>query len=384
MKRLLVTTLFIFSCVSYGVARVKVRINGSVDSHIVNVTEKIKEEKKAHKKVHSNEIITDAYLKFHINGINSDLKYGGMIKLNANTSKSKKEILSNSESKFIEQMMVYLEGRYGHVEVGSYTGISNAMKVDASTFASATGGINSNSMYIASSYNRMFLQTPNLPTNELGTVGINEINATKINYYTPEFSGFRIGISYIPDLKVHDNTESANTVYSNGFKNIIEAGLSYIGEVKNIGVKLATVGEFGRNKQHHNKKLNAWNTGINISYQGFIIGASYGKNKHNVLRASSHQYTNQYAKTNYWTTGIGYEYGPISTSITHLQSKMDIVMNKKANTFRNTVFGIDYKIASGLLSYLEFASFKMRNRPDADMKKSNQGHIFIMGINLKF
>ena len=396
MKKLLITIFFVCYCISCGTASVKVKVNGSIDTQIVNTKRKGNFKNLSdYKKVHNSNIITDAYLKLNINFIDNDLKYGAMIKLNANTSKSKKEIFTNSKSNFAEQNMIYLENGYGRIEIGSYTGISNAMKINASTLASATGGINGDSQYYWSKpifpnlKNIMFLRTPNLPTNELNTVGINGVNATKINYYTPEFSGFRAGISYTPNSKIYGKIEPTNNVCESecksedGFKNIIETGLSYTGEVNNIGIKLSAVSEFGKNKKSTNKNLNAWDIGMNISYQGVIIGVSYGSwNKYNVLKA----YNDQYAKTNYWTAGIGYEYGPISTSITHLQSKMGITANNKANTLRNTVFGIDYKIASGLLSYLECASFKTKDKSSIERKDNNsdKGYIFMIGMNLKF
>ena len=390
MKRLLITIFFVCYCISYGTASVKIKVNGSIDTQVTNIKEKGNFNKSSdYKKVYNNGIITDTYLKLNINSIDNDPKYGAMIKLNANTSKSKKEILTNGKSNFAEQTMIYLENGYGRIEAGSYTGISNAMKINASTFASATGGINGDSQYYwnksTSHTSTVFLQTPNLPTNELSTVGINGINATKINYYTPEFSGFRAGISYIPDSKTYGKIGSDNNVRKDedGFENIIETGLSYTGEVNNIGIKLAAVSEFGKNKKSTNKNLNAWDVGMNVSYQGVIIGVSYGSwNKYNVPKT----YNNQYAKTNYWTTGIGYEYGPISTSITHLQSKMGIIANQKVNTLRNTVFGLDYKIASGLLPYFEFASFKMKDKSSTKEKsnKDDKGYLFIIGMNLKF
>lgn len=60
--------------------------------------------------------------------------------------------------------------------------------------------------------------------------------------------------------------------------------------------------------------------------------------------------------------------------------------NQKANTLRNTVLGVDYKIVAGLLSYLEFSSFKMNDKSTTELQdnKSNKGHIFMFGMKLKF
>lgn len=305
-------------------------------------------------------------------------------------------MFTDTKSSIAEQAMIYLENEFSHVEIGSYTGISNTMKVNAATFASATGGINGDSQYYwnkvispttstGNPIETIFLQTPNLPTNELGTIGIKGMNATKINYYTPEFSGFRFGISYIPDAKVYGTIASANSVFrdEDGFKNVFETGLSCIGEVKNIGIKFAMVSEFGKNKVSTKKDLRTWEVGTNLTYHGFTVGGSYGNwGKYKAPKTG----INKYAGTSYWTMGIGYAYGPLSASITHLQSKKGMEANQKANTLRNTVLGVDYKIVAGLLSYLEFSSFKMNDKSTTELQdnKSNKGHIFMFGMKLKF
>ena len=390
-------------------AGVKVTVGGSVHSNWAH-TQQSKafqyqnpsqyRSSSAEEKLPNNNIATDAHLRFKIAGIaDAGLKYGGWILLNANASWAKKEALGRGEEKGIaEQVMTYLEGGYGRIEIGSYTGISNAMKVNAATFASATGGINGDAQY---HWNRRtitghgrtateFLQTPNLPTNELGTVGIKGINATKLNYYTPRFSGFRLGVSYIPDSKTYGSASQAMNVIKSGegFKDILEAGISYIGEIKNIGIKIAAVGEFGKSKDIKREDLQAWEMGTNISHRGFVIGGSYGSwGKHNMLKANPILS----GKTNYWTVGLGCAQGPFTASITHLQSKKMAPQitgenNSRHNNLRNTVLGVDYKIAPGLLSYVEFASFEMDEKsPNRQRdRKGNRGHIIITGIKLKF
>ncbi len=92
MNKLLTITIFVFCFVSSTIADIKTTINGSIDSQVVNIKEKGTFKKlDDYKKASDNDIITDAYLKFGMNSaVNSGLRYGAMIKLNANTLKSKK------------------------------------------------------------------------------------------------------------------------------------------------------------------------------------------------------------------------------------------------------------------------------------------------------
>ncbi len=410
MNKFLLTTALAGAVVFTAQAGdVETSISGSIDSKFVNTHQRDAFRKAlsgpdAGNKLANNNIATDAYINFNIKGeVEDGLKYGGLVKLNSNTSKSKKEVyLKDNERSVAEQVMAFLESGYGRVEVGNYTGVSESMKVNAGTFASATGGINGDAQYYwnAATFDgkdtkETFVQTANLPTNELGTFGLRGVNAAKLNYYTPEFSGFRFGATFIPNTKAFGTASQVAglTKDASGFKNVFEAGLSYTTEVKEVGVKLAAVSQFGKNqnvnspgttdgKKH--KNLRAFEVGTNLSYKGFTVGGSYGDwGKYDVVEQDS----SQYGKTSYWTAGVGYANGPLSVSLTHLQSKKGATDNKKSafNKLRNTVLGVDYKVAPGVLPYVEFASFKMNQATQkANPENNNKGHIIMTGIKLNF
>ncbi len=412
MNKFLVTTALVASfATTSAMATPEMTVDGSIDSKFVNTTQKESFRYKnldGKSKLANNNISTDAYLNFNIKGeVKSGLKYGGLIKLNANTSKSKREMFDNDDKPSIaEQVMAYMESSYGRVEVGNYTGISESMKVNAGTFASATGGINGDSQYYWNASTMQdndstdakkgkvktktaFLQTANLPTNELGTFGLRGVNAAKINYYTPEFSGFRFGATFTPNTKVHGTASETTNVLKegSGFKNVFETGLSYTSEIKNVGVKFAAVGEFGKSQKDKEKNLKAYEVGTNLSYKGFTVGGSYGN--WGKYGASTADDAAEFGKTSYWTAGVGYANGPVSASLTHLQGKKGIVKtdqtnDKKHNKLRNTVIGVDYKVAPGILPYVEFSSFKMNQASQADKDNNNKGHIFMTGVKLSF
>jgi hypothetical protein len=405
MNKFLLTTALAGAVVFTAAAEEgpKMSITGSIDSKFVNTHQrdefrKVLSGSDQGKKIANNNIATDAYINFNIKGeVKDGLKYGGLIKLNANTSKSKKEVYLNGKSPSVaEQVMAFLESGYGRVEVGNYTGVSESMKVNAGTFASATGGINGDAQYYWNAQTAetntntkdAFVQTANLPTNELGTFGLRGVNAAKLNYYTPEFSGFRFGATFIPNTKAFGTASETTQILNDktGFKNVFEAGLSYTTEVKEVGVKLAAVSQFGKNQNDANKNLRAYEVGTNLSYKGFTVGGSYGDwGKYDVVEKNA----SEFGKTKYWTAGVGYANGPLSVSLTHLQSKKGVsVSNESAfNKLRNTVLGVDYKVAPGVLPYVEFSSFKMNQASvaaaDKDTK-NNKGHIIMTGIKLNF
>ena len=405
MNKFLITTALVASFVtSDASAKLETSISGSIDTKFANVYQKEKFRYRnlsnnTKEKLANNNIATDTYLNFNVqNKTNNGLTYGGFVKLNANTSNSKKEMFSydNEKSSIAEQVMAYVETDYGRIEIGNHTGVTEAMKVNTEAFASATGGISGDSQYywntnvMEKNSNKkiktrnVFLQTGNLPTNELGTFGLKSANAAKLNYYSPEFSGFRFGATFVPNDKIYGSTAKMNTVTKeeSGFKNIFETSLSYTNEINDIGLKFAAVGEFAKNQNNDHNNLRAYEIGGHLNYQGVTLGASYGDwGKYDIKKSDS----NKYGNTNYWTAGLGYANGPFSASVTHLQTKKGDAGNTEQvfNKLKNTVLGVDYKIASGVLPYVEFSSFKMSQALQIDTN-NNKGHVLMTGIKLSF
>ena len=98
MNKFLITTALVASFVTTSaMATPEMSVNGSIDSKFVNASQKEKFrydnlDSTKGKKLSNNNIAADAYINFNIKGeVKEGLKYGGLIKLNANTSKSKKE-----------------------------------------------------------------------------------------------------------------------------------------------------------------------------------------------------------------------------------------------------------------------------------------------------
>ena len=405
MNKFLLTTALVASFVtSDASAKLDTSISGSIDTKFANIYQKEKFRYRnlsnsTKEKLTNNNIATDTYLNVNVESkIDNGVMYGSFIKLNANTSNSKKEMFShdNEKSSVAEQVMAYIETDYGRVEIGNYTGVTEAMKVNTEAFASATGGISGDSQYYWNTNvmernsnkkiktRNTFLQTGNLPTNELGTFGIKSTNAAKINYYSPEFSGFKFGATFVPNDQVYGSTSKTTTIIKdeNGFKNIFETSLSYTSEINDVGLKVAAVGEFAKNQNNDKTNLKAYEIGGHLSYQGVTLGASYGDwGKYDIKKSDS----NKYGKTNYWTAGVGYANGPFSASITHLQSKKgDAGTSEQVfNKLKNTVLGVDYKITSGVSPYVEFSSFKMIQALQVDTN-NNKGHALMTGIKLNF
>lgn len=354
-------------------------------------------------------IVNDTQIFVSVDGKTdtSGLAYGALVKLFADTSEAKYYQDRDKKSSFPAfQTMAYFEGAFGRLEAGSYTGVTRAFKVDATSFARATGGANGDAKYWWNPRTireneptrRAFIETPNLFTNEEGHYGIKAMNAAKVNYYTPDLNGFRLGVSYTPDSKgygtIHNQSTITKTSLKGGYVNIWEGGIHYAGQFNDVGFKAAVLGEMASIKEKETEKkeshsLKAWEAGANISYMGLNVGGSYG----NWIQAGGSG--NATKKTSmYWTAGLGYEYGALGASFDYFESKLAVETQEKKNKLQKLTFGLDYKLAPGLLPYAEVSVVKFRDHHekatggarDAQSvdAESNKATVFLVGSKLQF
>lgn len=303
---------------------------------------------------------------------------------------------------------------WGHVEMGSNDGVARTMKVDASSIARATGGIDGDWTYFAdvntitpaaggaaahgagsagtltgATGNANFITGPRLPVEHGPATGFfNEAwgNNNKITYYTPKFSGFQLGVSYSPDLENRGQlTDRVNTLGTGSVsaRDIWEGALSYEGQWDQIGFAAAVTGQTGKAVNVGTvstlEDLNAWNVGAKVSYMGFSLAGSYGDWDDSLTSNTP----GVDAKADYWTVGGAYETGPFGASVTYLQSNSQIAGADNDNEFQSVSVGVDYKLAPGLTPFVEWTYYDIDPQGSAGAN-DNQGNVVIVGSQLSF
>jgi len=342
----------------------------------------------------------DTQVDFKIDGKNDNgLGYGGEIDLLADTSSDVQGRGVNASKTFI-----YMDGTWGRLEMGSNIGADGTMKVDAASIARATGGINGDWSYFANASDQ-YLAMAQLPLGYGDVTSAGNLtgdhtqeNLNKLTYYTPRFSGFQVGISYLPDQTnrgqgipagapnpVGPDRTDTNPGLSD---NIFTGGISYDNKFGDIGVALALTGEIGGSQLATYEDLRAWSGGGKVSYMGFSIAGSYGDwGKSNTLKTdNSHD-------TWYWDVGGAYETGPFGVSVTYLHSQVDCgtaqagagingnCLADGKNKFSNVSVGADYKLAPGLTPYVEVSWYDENSTTVGD---DNKGVVGIVGTQLNF
>lgn len=297
------------------------------------------------------------------------LGYGAVIELEADVSAD-----ADGEGVNADKTYIYLSGGWGRFELGSNVGPTKTMKVDASTFARATGGIDGDWYdFIHTAGVGLtqlgYLVSPDLPSDfGRATFGDSE-DATKINYYSPVFSGFQLGLSFTPDTGDVGQVPQSGDVNFAQAENVFGLGLSYTGKFQQIGVKLSATGEIGESESALQEDLGAYALGASFSYLGFTFGGSWGD------WGDSYQAVNSNNDADFWNLGLAYDFGPFGASIGYIDSE------NAGNESQNLVIGADYKLAPGLVPYAEVSFFELDSAGTAN---DNDGTVFLVGTQLNF
>lgn len=310
------------------------------------------------------------------------LGYGAQIDLEADTTDD-----ADSQGTNAARTFTYLEGGWGRVEMGDNKSVAATMRVDASSLAAATGGINGAWTYFVNGTPDTdgYITTSKLVAehgvaNVIGSEA--SYNATKISYYSPKFSGFQAGISYTPSLNSRgqvfdrvDNTGNTNNSFTD-IENIWDLGLGYEGTFSNIKVAAAATYERGDAETSATEDVRAWNLGGMLGWQNWSLAASYG-DWSDSDRASAAGNDD----SDYWTLGLGYASGPLGLSATYLASDREVAVND-TNEFDNIVLSAEYKVAAGLTPYAEVSFYDF---DDGDSTTTdNSGTTIILGTQVAF
>lgn len=311
---------------------------------------------------------TEVHIK--VSGVaDSGLKYGAVIELNADVSADADADGGNADKTYL-----FIESSAGRLEAGANSPVTTSMQVSAASIARATGGVDGD-FYRFANLGAAFITTQALPAREAATGGTRE-DANKLSYYSPVFSGLQLGASYTPD-EGDSGTSAASTGKLNGNnENVFDVGLTYKNQFNGgVGVKASAIGEFGNAELAGTQDTNAWGVGLELDYKGFALAGSYTDWQDSGLVTGATD-DNQHS----WTVGASYETGPFGVSVTYLDSTGS--NGTTDQDFQNVSLGADYKLAPGLVPYVEVSFFdtddNVAGTPD------NSGSVVLIGTQLNF
>ncbi|KJV55203.1 gram-negative porin family protein [Orientia chuto str. Dubai] len=308
---------------------------------------------------------------------NERISYGGKIVLNTTTKSKSAASLNGSR--------IFIKSKIGLMEFGSQHSIAKVMQVNPKT----CGAMGMWSRYVKFPQNYYFTAGSSLPienftTNAVGYAGTESVR--KISYYTPEYHGIKLGVSYIPDTsnstgKVGDNTTTKATIiklpgsmnryieYKRVVTDAWVGGINYKHDFESgSSIKLGAVIEYGNalpmkmyNDPECKNKIDdvirvkdvlAYSVGVSLSKDSIHCGISYSTWGESFF--SNEIITKP--KSNSWSIGLAYIKAPIGVSIEWAHSIYG------DNCMHAITFGSDYKLAEGLSTYFDLSYFIAKGR----------------------
>lgn len=300
------------------------------------------------------------------------LGYGAQIDLEADITND-----NNNQGANASRTFTYLEGSFGRVELGGNKSVAATQRIDASTVAVASGGINGSfNQFLtngtSAGLGANFVTNSKLTTehgsyNLVGDEGT--YNSTKVSYYTPKFSGFQAGVSYTPNL--NNRGQVATSADTNAQTDVFDLALGYERAFTG-GYKLALAGTYETSNGNGTAEdINGWNVGGTLGYQGFSLAGSYGDIRDTGIAGE---------EASYYTAGLGYSAGPVGLSATYIDSTYKTAA--RDNDFTNLVLGADYKLAPGLTPYAEVSFYDFGGPTGA--ATNNEGTLVLLGTQVAF
>lgn len=314
----------------------------------------------------NNQFQNDTEIHVGVEGrTDSGFTYGAVVELEADVTAD-----ADGEGGNADKTFVYLESGIGRVELGNNFGVAKTLKVDASTFARATGGVDGDfyDFINVTGLGSTFIIAPDLPLDAAGTTE----DATKISYYSPRYSGVQFGVSFEPDSASSGTAAGFSGDQDGSFENVFGLGLNYAGQYDQIGVNASLTGQFGESELATREDLSAYALGVDVTFANFTVGGSWADSGDSGMASA----VAGDKDSNFWTLGAAYVQGPIGASITYIDSEF------QGNEFNNVSIGADYQLAPGLVPYAEINFFDLD--PAGTAVRENDGTVFLLGTQLNF
>ena len=311
----------------------------------------------------------------------------------------------NSLYQEINKYYLYVDGFYGRLELGNTAGVYDSMRLGADTIALGSGGINGTFVRTAKldagftyilSPNSFLSQNFGFYNNSIDQDHWNDTKyLTKLNYLSPDFYGFQVGVSIIPNTSLkkdyYGNLSNLASLGNNevNFGTFLNYGVSYINSFDNLGVAVSFVGEQNISnslnetsdvKEDIAYEFKSYEIGANINYFGWTIAGSIGRletNK-NKIATTDPLYKTLREKGEYMTYGFAYELGDLAMSITYFESEY-----KDYTRFNALSIAAEKRMYKGFSIYGEYTNYESESIKGT-IKTTHEGNSIFGGIMYNF
>lgn len=208
----------------------------------------------------------------------------------------------------VDETFVYASGAFGRVNFGAEDSAAYLMHHTSPTPVPHWAADSANGDVIGHGHSTR--------PNEIG-------DADKITYFTPRFSGFQLGASYVPDADCETGSKTGCGPYNALLTDTDEGtawsvGANYVNSFDDVGVNVSLTYQ---TIQWDESSATDYDTeelavGGNVSFAGFTVGAGW-KNSENDGGVEGND-------RDHWSLGVKYGQGPWSVGIQYANAEWDI------------------------------------------------------------
>ncbi|MBI3451539.1 MAG: porin [Rhodospirillales bacterium] len=333
----------------------------------------------------------------------SEIHFNGRTTLdNGITVGFRVELEGNSSSDQIDESYMFVESKFGRLEIGSLNNVAYRMHYKAPDVFTR-GWLNEGNVQ------NFVVNTTRSPIFD-STLGVTaprffDNDSEKVNYYTPRFEGFQFGLTYVPEASQDRNGAvpqkdvglTAGATYQNGFA---VAG-NFVRSFSGFDVA-ASAGYFRWQAPDNTGGVKAdnptlWNTGLNLGYAGFKVGASYGKiTKGRVAGAGTFGAAPSFANAarlegRAFDVGASYTFGPAAVALTYFNGDNDsspttggTASSSGKDKFTALALTGNYKLGPGVNWDAALWTSKFQGNNSTTNLDDNKASGFVTGLVLVF
>ena len=319
--------------------------------------------------------VDDAEVHFNAKATaDNGLKYGVKIEVDVDNNMTTDEAVIN------------LEGGWGILFLGDEDSAADLMKVAGFSVLTAGGGWDGGPTAILQNPGSVNLLGPTLGWNTGTADGVgNDSDATKISYFSPSFSGFRLGVSLVPDSGHTLGNAISDTASSGQIENLWAFGGEYKGTIANdFNIHVSARGLWGSPEGDGTslrEDVGSFGLGGKVEYQGWGLAVGYADNgDSNLLKTQ----TAAGQDAGWWAdVGLSYSNGPykIAGGYFHSEEDRGTTGDDEVDFFS---IGGNYNVAPGLDIYAEYDYVEIDDSTGSTTAVDNDASLFLVGTKVTF
>lgn len=315
--------------------------------------------------------VDDAEIHFKAQATaDNGLKYGVKVELDVDANST------------IDEAVINLEGNWGILFLGDEDGAEDLMKVGGFSVLTAGGGWDGGPTAILQNPASVNLRGPTF-------VGDSD-DATKITYFSPSFSGFRLGVSLSPDSG-HNGANGlgngiSDTADSGDIENLWGFGGEYKGSINDFNIHVSARGAWGSPEGDGGAGLRedtaSWGLGGKVEYQGWGLAVGYADNgDSNMLKTA----TAAGQDAGWWIdAALSYKNGPYTVAGGYFYSEEDEGTGVGDDEVQFFSIGGKYNVAPGLDIYAEYDYVEIDDAAGTTSAFDNDASLFLIGTQVTF